>query len=227
MLRSDFLQWLIDCKHWLDSPALRAFGGQPASWAEVIGFVLGVGSTGYGAVESPWCWPFSIANNVVWIPLFFTAGLYADTSLQFVYAVLGAIGLWHWATGRAAARGKLPVTRTPQWEWHLQALLLAVGTWWLWAVLVHVHDSAPFLDAFTSVFSIIAMWAQVRKYIETWPLWVAIDFVYIPLYIHKGLMLTAALTVVFLAFAVWGWAVWHRSLLRDSAEPAKPAAVFA
>ena len=227
MAPSDVFQWLVELKHWLDSPAFRAFGDQPTSWAEVIGFVLGVASTGYAAVESPWCWPYSIANNVVWIPLFFTARLYADTSLQVGYAVLGAIGLWHWIRGDVSRRAELPVTRTPQWEWHVQALVLAVGTWWLWAVLVQLHDSAPFLDAFTSVFSIIAMWAQVRKYIETWPLWVAIDFVYIPLYIYKGLQLTAVLTVVFLAFAVWGWVVWQRSLDRHKALLANPAVAYA
>ncbi|EFV12856.1 nicotinamide riboside transporter PnuC [Segniliparus rugosus] len=223
MVLSDLFQQLVELKHWLDSSAFRVFGDQPTSWAEVIGFVLGVASTGYAAVESPWCWPYSIANNVVWIPLFFTAHLYADMSLQIGYAVLGAIGLWHWIKGDSARKTDHPVTRTPQWEWHLQALALAFGTWWLWAVLVRLHDSAPFLDAFTSVFSIIAMWAQVRKYIETWPLWVAVDFVYIPLYIYKGLHLTAMLTVVFLVFAIWGWLVWQRSLRRSRLALAAPA----
>ena len=58
---------------------------------------------------------------------------------------------------------------------------------------------------------------QTRKWIENWPLWIAVDVVYVGMYVYKSLFLMAGLYLVFLALAVLGFAEWKRSLAAAAA----------
>ena len=70
----------------------------------------------------------------------------------------------------------------------------------------------PFWDAGTTSFSLVAQFLQTRKWIENWPLWIAVDVVYIRMYIVKSLYLTAGLYALFLVLAGIGLVTWRRSL---------------
>ena len=48
-------------------------------------------------------------------------------------------------------------------------------------------------------------------------MWIAVDVLYVGMFIFKGLYLTAGLYAVFLALAVRGWIDWRRSIRDDLA----------
>jgi nicotinamide mononucleotide transporter len=52
---------------------------------------------------------------------------------------------------------------------------------------------------------------MTRKILENWILWIAVDLVYVPTFISRGLYATAGLYTVFLVLAVMGWREWKRS----------------
>jgi len=52
---------------------------------------------------------------------------------------------------------------------------------------------------------------MTRKLLENWLLWIAVDVLYIGLFINRGLPLTAALYTVFLGLAVLGYRQWRTS----------------
>jgi len=197
---------------WLNSAAVTSFG-TTTSWAEVLGFASGAVCVWLVARQSTWNWPIGIANNLVWILLFYAAGLFADSVLQLVYialAVAGWIRWIRWIRGRAG--NPLPVTGTSPEEWRWLAGTGIVGTAAL-TVLLHTATSStvPFWDAVTTALSLLATWGQVNKRWESWLLWIAADLVYVPLYLHKGLTLTALLYVGFLVLCVRGLLEWRRS----------------
>ena len=53
---------------------------------------------------------------------------------------------------------------------------------------------------------------MTRKILENWAVWVAVDVVYIAMFVFKRLYLTAGLYAVFLVLAVMGYIQWKRSL---------------
>ena len=72
--------------------------------------------------------------------------------------------------------------------------------------------SLPFWDAGTTAYSLVAQWMQTRKWLESWALWIAVDVVYVGMYLAKGLALTAFLYAVFIGLAVLGHREWSRAL---------------
>ena len=63
---------------------------------EIFGFVTGVVNVWLLARQNIWNWPVGIANNLAYLILFATSGLYGDSGLQFVYIVLAIYGWWLW-----------------------------------------------------------------------------------------------------------------------------------
>ncbi len=53
---------------------------------------------------------------------------------------------------------------------------------------------------------------QTRKWWENWLVWIAVDVVYVGIYVVKRLYLTAGLYGVFLALALVGLRSWRRSM---------------
>jgi nicotinamide mononucleotide transporter len=53
---------------------------------------------------------------------------------------------------------------------------------------------------------------MTRKLLENWALWIALDILYVPMFISRGLYATAALYAVFLVLAIRGWLEWKRSM---------------
>ncbi|MBT2447041.1 nicotinamide mononucleotide transporter [Streptomyces sp. ISL-43] len=188
--------------------------GWQTSWTEVLGFATGALCVWLVARQHIANWPIGIANNVFFIVLFAQAELYADAGLQIVFIALAAYGWWSWTHGGGPGTAEaLPVRRTTAAEWAALGAAGAVGVLGLTLLLSRATDSTvPFWDAATTGLSLMATYGQCRKLLESWWLWIAADLVYIPLYVYKGLYLTALLYAVFLALCVAGLLGWRRAL---------------
>ena len=178
---------------------------------EIVAAVFGVVSVFLSVRQNIWSWPTAIVNVGLYILVFFQAKLYADTGLQVVYVVLNAYGWYHWLYG-GKNRTELPVSRTSA---RLGALLVGIGlagTALIGTLLARTTDaSLPYLDSMTTSTSLVAQWMMTRKLLENWLVWVAVDVVYIGMYIYKSLYVTAVLYFVFLVLSAMGYVQWKRS----------------
>jgi nicotinamide mononucleotide transporter len=181
-------------------------------WEEIAGFVTGALCVWLVARQNVWNWPIGILNNVAFLVLFLTSGLYADGSLQVVYIALAVYGWWAWLRG-GVSHTSLPIGRTSraQW-WALLGAGMAATAVLTWVLARYTDSTVPLADAVTTVLSLLATWGQARKKIESWWLWIAADVIYVPLYAYKGLWLTGILYLGFLALCVVGLVGWRASL---------------
>ena len=61
--------------------------------------------------------------------------------------------------------------------------------------------------------SLVAQWMMTRKILQNWLIWIAVDVVYVPMFVSQGLYATAVLYAAFLVLAVMGYVEWRRSLV--------------
>ncbi|MFI5197747.1 MAG: nicotinamide riboside transporter PnuC [Thermoanaerobaculia bacterium] len=179
---------------------------------EIMGAATGALGVWLMARENVWCWPVGLVNVAVYALVFHDAKLYADMGLQVVYFALCLYGWWAWMRG-GAAHGRLVVSRAPAAVLAACALAGIAFAAALGVFLRAKTDAAlPFWDAGTTGFSLVAQFLQTRKWIENWLLWIAVDIVYVGMYVVKRLYLTAGLYALFLVLAGIGLASWRRSL---------------
>jgi nicotinamide mononucleotide transporter len=177
---------------------------------EVLGFVSGALCVWLVARQNVWNWPIGIANNLVFLVMFWRARLFADAGLQVVYIVLAIYGWLFWIRG-GAGQTQVGISRAPVAQGVALAAAIPLLTLGLRELLIAVSGSAPFLDALTTVLSLAAQYMMCRKQLEHWLLWIAADLIYVPLYIARGLPLTGALYAIFLLMCITGWRDWRRA----------------
>lgn len=182
-----------------------------SAW-EIAGVLFGVVAVWLTVRQNVWCWPTGLVNVGLFIVVFWQARLYADMGLQVVYVALCAYGWWSWLHG-GEGHGALRVSRAPARLLWAVAAGGAVAAFVLGVTLKrHTDASLPFWDSTTTSYSLAAQWLQTRKWIENWTVWIAVDILYVGIYVAKSLYLTAALYAVFLALAVRGHLEWRRDL---------------
>ena len=179
---------------------------------EMAAVLFGIVAVYLTVRENVWCWPTGLVNVGLSILVFWQARLYADMGLQVVYVLLCLYGWYHWLHG-GAEKGVLAVARTPRAALPLLAGLGLLGAGLLGLGLARFTDaSLPFWDSSTTAFSLVAQYMQTRKWLGNWLVWIAVDLVYLGIYVYKSLYWMTGLYAVFLVLAVLGHLRWNRSL---------------
>lgn len=179
---------------------------------EITGFLTGALCVWLIARQNIWNWPIGISNNILYSVIFLRAGLYADAGLQVFFITLGSYGWWTWAH-RDHSAIELRVTRTSLTTWSALVPATVAAALLLRYLLARYTDSVvPGWDGLTTALSLAAIYGQCRKLFESWWLWILSNLIYIPLYLYKGLTITAGLNLVYLALCIVGLRDWHRAL---------------
>jgi nicotinamide mononucleotide transporter len=182
---------------------------------DIAGFVTGLITVWLTVRNNVWNWPWGLINSAVFLVEFWTAGLFADSTLQIVYLVLGVYGWWAWLRGKNAA--PLPISRLTL----RGAVLAGVATVVMTAIFATVLANAlgstvPLWDGLTTALSLVAQVLLTRRIYENWFFWLAADVIYVPLYLSKHLPLTSVLYVVFLGLCVAGLVHWKREFAQTA-----------
>lgn len=165
-------------------------------------------------------WWTGIIGCSLFALLFYQSQLYADVTLQAFFIGASVIGWWQWRGGAGAGAKPLAVTASTLSDmgWTVPAGVVATAIYG--ALLHHFTDAyAPFVDSAVLVFSVIAQVLMIRRRIASWPFWLLVNSIAIPLYFSRGLYLTAFLYGVYWINALVSWRWWRR-LANASAVPA-------
>jgi nicotinamide mononucleotide transporter len=82
----------------------------------------------------------------------------------------------------------------------------------------YTNAYAPFIDSTVLAFSILAQLLLMARRIENWPVWVLVNVVSVPLYVSRGLYLTALLYAGYFVNALISWRWWRRQMLQAAAD---------
>jgi nicotinamide mononucleotide transporter len=204
------LQSLLTLAHPLLVPAFTAWG-VPMTWLEIVAFVVSLWMVGCEMRVHVLAWPLAAVASLLYALLFADSRLYGEASLQLFFVAMAAWGGWQWLRGRGDDGATLAVHRLgTRARWIVLAATLAA--WPVAGVLLHrfTDSDVPFLDALPTVGSVVGTWLLGRKFIENWPVWVAVNTVSVALFAYKQLWLTVILYVLFAGLSLAGWRAWQR-----------------
>ena len=75
----------------------------------------------------------------------------------------------------------------------------------------YTNQANPYIDAFTTVYSLAATLMVTQKIVENWIYWIVIDLVSIYLYAQRDYNLTAVQYILFTVLAVFGFVAWQKA----------------
>lgn len=178
---------------------------------ELLSFVLSVATVLLNIRQNHWAWLFAILSSATYGVVFAGARLYGDMALQLVFISVSFWGWYQWLHG-SASHDTLPVTELDRRGVALSAAGWLAGFAVLAWFLRHFTDTdVPNMDGFLTAGSLVGQVLLSRKKVENWHVWILVDIIYVALYVHKHLILTAVLYGLFVLMAVAGLVAWKRA----------------
>jgi len=188
-----------------------ALFGFSATLLEIVSFVLAVLTVWLNIRQRHWAWLFAILSSATYAAVFVQARLYGDAGLQGVFIAVSLWGWYQWLYGGSGHAGVAISTLGPRGR------LLALLAWLAGFVLLsaflrrYTDTDVPYIDGFLTAGSLLGQFLLSRKKLENWHVWIVVDVLYVGLYLHKNLMLTALLYGLFVVLAMAGLRAWRKA----------------
>jgi nicotinamide mononucleotide transporter len=195
-------------------------GARAMSPWEVTAVLLAIGYLVLAVRENIWCWYCAFASTAIYTVLFWNVSLLMESVLNVYYMGMAVFGWYQWTHGHADGGGtETGVTiHSLSRNQHL-IIMVAIGNLSLISgyLLSQYSEAAwPYVDSFTTWASVITTYLVAKKFLENWLYWIVIDTVSIPLYLDRGLPLTALLFAGYVVIAFAGYVSWKGHLVSDT-----------
>ncbi len=159
-------------------------------------------------------WWTGIIGCLLFALVFFGAKLYADVTLQLFFVVTSALGWRAWLSGNAGA--ELPIGRTPPARFALMAAIaVVVAAAYAWVLHRFTDAASPLVDSLVLTISVLAQLLLMRRKFMSWPCWLCVNTLAVPLFWSRGLCLTSALYAFFWVNAAIAIVHWRRLMAAE------------
>ena len=183
---------------------------------EIFGLFTGTLSIALLIRQNIWTWPVGIAYTLASLYIFFTAKLYADFALHILFLIMSSYGWYYWLHGNNRFDSELPVSSESK-KVLAYSIIICSFIIILTSNLFIIYTDAdiPYWDNTTSCLSVLAIWLQSRKKIESWIFWLIIDILSVGIYFYKGLYFYSLLYSIYVVMAFLGYVTWLESYRND------------
>lgn len=183
-------------------------GIKATSIGEWVAFLSGVAYVVLAALKSIYCWIFALISSALYVYICYSTDLFIESSLQIFYVVMAIIGWFIWNHSKS---DKLFVKTWPL-KYHLINILVSLVIAFVLGYLFerYTTQANPYVDAFTTVYSLAATYMITQKILNNWLYWIVIDLALVYLYGSQGLELTSVLYLVYSVLAIFAWMQWRK-----------------
>lgn len=147
----------------------------------------------------PVCFIPAFLGSLIYVILCWKRKIYAESFLYLFYVAMAIIGYF----------SLMPEVFASKWSISAHFLVISIGaisTFISGFLLRKYSDAAtPYLDSFTTIFSLIATWMMVAFIHENWLYWIVIDSLAIVLYAKRRMWITVLLFALYLLMAIDGY----------------------
>jgi nicotinamide mononucleotide transporter len=177
---------------------------------EILAILASVAGVLFSMARKSLAWPSNIIASGLYSYIFCQSGLYSDMELQGFFILMALYGWWNWSRSEQDWNPEKS-SFLPLGIGLMVALFFGAGSGYLHR-LYFPSVSFPYLDATLTGLSIFGTWLASQRKIENWLVWMGVDFIYVGMYINKGLWGTALLYFAFIILATKGYLDWSKSL---------------
>lgn len=183
-------------------------------WAAMVMTTICIFLAGRNNIHTWWT---GIVACTLYGILFFGAQLYADVTLQIFFVVTGVIGWYSWMNVKGGTifsdwfKPSVEISRVSKSSFAIMvvaAVVVALGYGWILHLFTDAYS--PMIDSLVLTFSVVAQLLLMRRKIETWPLWIVVNTLAVPLFFSRELFLTAFLYAIYWVHAWYAWWKWNK-----------------
>lgn len=147
----------------------------------------------------PACFIAAFLGSLIYVILCWKRKIYAESFLYLFYVAMAVVGFFNLMPQVTAATWSINA--------HVWVILTGIVTTVISGFLLNRYSNAanPYLDSFTTVFSLIATWMMVAFIHENWLYWMVIDTLAIVLYAKRRMWITVLLFSLYLLMAIDGY----------------------
>ncbi|ABN53976.1 MAG TPA: nicotinamide riboside transporter PnuC [Hungateiclostridium thermocellum] len=183
-----------------------------------ISGVICVVLTGKGKLSS---YVFGMVNTLLYAYIAYGAKYYGDVMLNLLYyAPMNVVGWVMWNKHMSVETKEVEKKRMKNSEIIVVFLGSALGIFLYGLILKKIGGSLPFVDALTTVLSIVAQILCVKRYMEQWVLWIIIDVVSVYMwamaFVNGGeSVATLIMWGIYMLNAIFMFVKWYRESRRS------------
>ncbi len=163
---------------------------------------------------------FGLINSILYAIISYQARLYGETMLNALYYVpMQFVGFYIWSKNMNTETHEVIKKHMKNSGRILMVLAIVVSTIGYGFVLQYMGDVMPFVDAFTTVSSVVAMIVSVRMFAEQWWIWIAVDVFTVYMWgrnfaVGNDNIATLLMWIIYLGNAVIMCIRWEREIRR-------------
>ncbi|MGB1104759.1 MAG: nicotinamide riboside transporter PnuC [Crocinitomicaceae bacterium] len=172
-------------------------------WAAVVSSILYVM---LAAKRMIMCWLFAFIGSALFVYLCYIGELYIESILQLFYVAMAVVGWIYW---KKSETDRLEIKTWTLNQHGINIIISgAVAALLGYLFSTYTNQANPYVDAFTTCYSLLATFMVTKKVLGNWVYWIIIDIVSIYLYAQRDYHLTAVQYVIFTVIAVFGFMAW-------------------
>jgi len=181
-------------------------------YVELAGTIASLICVYLATKQNIWTWFWGALGVALFGPLFYHYNLYSDAGLQILFFLpLQYIGYRYWKSNGPTDNKPVNIMSVSSFAW-IAYFILILAYWNGLYMELNTDASYPYWDALTTWISIFASVLMLKKYLESWTLWITMDIIAIPIYYSKELYVVSGLYTIFLGLAIYGYYSWHKEL---------------
>lgn len=165
--------------------------------------------------ENILCWYCALFSTTIFTFLFWDVSLLMESALNVYYMIMAIYGWQQWKFGGSKKSGVFISTIGPAKNILIITTILMLTLVSGWLLSQHTSAAWPYVDSFTTWASVVTTFMVAKKILQNWLYWLVIDGISIPLYIDRGLYLTALLFMVYIVIVVIGYVNWRQRYIEQ------------
>ncbi len=189
--------------------------GEMSPW-EAGAVILAIAYLLLAVRENILCWYCALVSTTIFTFLFWDVSLLMESALNVYYIIMAIYGWHQWKFGGSKKSGVFISSLGLRKNILIITIILIATLVSGWLLSQHTNAAWPYVDSFTTWASVVTTFMVAKKILENWLYWLVIDSISIPLYIDRGLYLTAILFMVYIVIVIIGYLNWRQRFIEQN-----------